>query len=301
MNKLTEKDRISLSGAPVWPTFVGVGAEKCATTWLAVCLGQHPQVFMSAPKEIRYFNRCAYKGDDWYLKHFRKAAGHQAVGEFTASYLMDVSPSVIADLLGPVRLIVCLRNPVSRFVSQYRVEVRRGLLPKEDFQRLTLEKLPAAVSRCPNLIQGGMYYSPLRDYLEVFGREQVHIILKEDMDAAPLRVVQECYRFLGVSTDFAPPALFSQIHRSYIHRSEALQRLRILVARAARRYASWSINTRPRAVLSRLYRRLNEDDKDVALDSAVREYLQSYFAADVICLEGLIGRELPGWKDEADC
>ena len=299
MKELTEKDLTSISGAPVWPTFVGVGAEKCATTWLAVCLGQHPQVFMSAPKEIRYFNRYAYKGNDWYLKHFRKAAGYQSVGEFTARYLTEVSPAVIADLLGSVQIIVCLRNPVSRFVSHYRQEVRQGLLPKSNFQRLTVANLPAAVSLCPNLLQGGMYYSPLRDYLEVFGPERVHIIVKDDMDAAPLRVVQECYRFLGVSPDFAPPAGFSQIHQSYIHRNAALQSFWLFLARAARRYAPWSINTQARPILSRLYRRLNADDSDVVLDSDVPECLQNYFAEDVAQLERLIGRELSAWKVDA--
>lgn len=297
---MPETDSPALSSPPPQPTFIGVGAEKCATTWLAVCLGQHPDIFMSAPKEIRYFNRYSHKGDDWYLKHFQKAVGHKAIGEFTASYLVDVPPAALLELLGPVQIIVCLRNPVSRFISQYRVEVRRGLLPKRDFQRLTLENLPAAVSRCSNLLEGGMYYAPLRDYLAAFGRGQAQIIVKDDIDAAPLQVVQECYGFLGVDRDFTPPAVFSQIHQSYIHKREALQRLRLLLARAARKYAPWSINTRYRATLSRLYRRVNEDDQDIVLAAGVREFLQDYYAEEVLRLEQLIDRELPGWKVAAD-
>jgi hypothetical protein len=35
--------------------FVGVGAAKAGTTWLAHCLGEHPQVCASDPKELNCF------------------------------------------------------------------------------------------------------------------------------------------------------------------------------------------------------------------------------------------------------
>ena len=36
-------------------TFIGIGAQRAGTTWLYECLNQHPQVFMSAEKELGYF------------------------------------------------------------------------------------------------------------------------------------------------------------------------------------------------------------------------------------------------------
>ena len=33
------------------PTFIVIGAQKCATRWLRINLGQHPQIF-TAPSEL---------------------------------------------------------------------------------------------------------------------------------------------------------------------------------------------------------------------------------------------------------
>ena len=34
------------------PNFLGVGGVKCGSTWLAECLRDHPQFFLSSPKEL---------------------------------------------------------------------------------------------------------------------------------------------------------------------------------------------------------------------------------------------------------
>lgn len=71
------------------PTFIGIGAMKCATTWVSECLRYHPEVFMSSPKEIHYFSYNYNKNLDWYLEHFKKAKGYKVRGEFSVSYLPD--------------------------------------------------------------------------------------------------------------------------------------------------------------------------------------------------------------------
>ena len=35
----------------ILPNFIGIGAPKSGTTWLAKCLGEHPDVFMAPVKE----------------------------------------------------------------------------------------------------------------------------------------------------------------------------------------------------------------------------------------------------------
>ena len=36
--------------------FIGIGAPKSGTTWLADCLRRHPQIFVPEQKELMYFN-----------------------------------------------------------------------------------------------------------------------------------------------------------------------------------------------------------------------------------------------------
>ncbi len=36
--------------------FIGIGATKSGTTWIAQCLKEHPQICGSSIKEINFFN-----------------------------------------------------------------------------------------------------------------------------------------------------------------------------------------------------------------------------------------------------
>lgn len=50
-----------------YPTFIGIGAMKCATTWISECLRCHPEIFMNCPTEIHLFSNHYDKGFDWYI------------------------------------------------------------------------------------------------------------------------------------------------------------------------------------------------------------------------------------------
>jgi len=39
------------------PNFIGIGAQKCATTWLYDLLDLHPSVGLSPLKEIHFFSQ----------------------------------------------------------------------------------------------------------------------------------------------------------------------------------------------------------------------------------------------------
>ena len=40
-------------------TFIGIGAHKSGTTWLANCLREHPEICFANKKEVLYFNKLA--------------------------------------------------------------------------------------------------------------------------------------------------------------------------------------------------------------------------------------------------
>ena len=54
------------------PNLIGIGAQKCATTWFSECLRSHPDIFVSSPKEIKYFLYHENKGLNWYGSFFEK-------------------------------------------------------------------------------------------------------------------------------------------------------------------------------------------------------------------------------------
>ena len=79
----------------ILPTFMVVGTQKAATTWLYECLNEHPEVFVPETKELHYFCRAEdcrlsnrHRGDAWYERQFSSAKGMPAVGELTTDYML---------------------------------------------------------------------------------------------------------------------------------------------------------------------------------------------------------------------
>ena len=67
------------------PTFIVIGAQKCATRWLRINLGQHPQIF-TAGSELHFWNngnRVKNLGTDWYRDQFEGWSGEPIIGEAT--------------------------------------------------------------------------------------------------------------------------------------------------------------------------------------------------------------------------
>src|SRR3954462_533097 len=70
------------------PDFLIISPPKTGSTWLADNLRRHPQVFVPAIKEVKYFSSF-FKGLGlgWYLDHFAGAAG-RVKGEASPSYAL---------------------------------------------------------------------------------------------------------------------------------------------------------------------------------------------------------------------
>jgi hypothetical protein len=72
------------------PDFVGVGVQKCGTTWVAARLREHPDVFFDE-KEISFFTNHFYRGYDWYHGLFTGRDGKVA-GEWSPNYFISPRP-----------------------------------------------------------------------------------------------------------------------------------------------------------------------------------------------------------------
>ena len=63
------------------PNFIGIGAQKCATTWVYRVLEDHPAALLSDPKELHFFSSNFDRGYQWYERHFPETSSAKAVGE----------------------------------------------------------------------------------------------------------------------------------------------------------------------------------------------------------------------------
>ena len=117
------------------PTFIGIGVMKCGTTSLYDFLKGHPDVFLSTEKEIHYWDKAKREPLAAYAKAFAGSDGYKAIGEITPSYIAQRGAlAAIATALPDAKVVVLLRDPVSRAVSQLKhiARSRSPKLPGED-------------------------------------------------------------------------------------------------------------------------------------------------------------------------
>jgi hypothetical protein len=193
---------------PSWetgpPDFVGVGAQRCGTTWWYAALEAQPQVqrVPASPKERNYFARFweePFTPDavTRYHRLFPRAPG-KIVGEWTPDYMFYFwTPALLRRCAPEARLLVLLRDPIERYRSAVTSdEARRGKieLPAESFER-------------------GLYHAQLMRLLGHFDRDRVLVLQYERCRDHPERELERTNRFLGLAdTGFRPDALSRTIN-----------------------------------------------------------------------------------------
>lgn len=206
------------------PNFLYVGPDKAGSSWLHETLSDHPDVFLTPAKDLYFFDRYYDRGLGWYADQFRGAQGEEVVGEVCQDYLFDPQAARrIARDLGPVRVMVSLRDPVERAWSSYLYMRKHGEGP---------DTFGAALGQRPELLEHGRYATGLGRFLEVLPREHVHVALFDDLVADPQAYLDAVTDFLGVD-----PMPMSEQQREA--RLPAAAARSVAVASLARRGADW--------------------------------------------------------------
>ena len=193
------------------PNFVIIGAQKSATRWLRLNLGQHPEIF-TVGGEPSFFNTDLYgKGLDAYREIFADWGGEEFVGESTPGYMQwSGGPAHIAKRidgsLPEVKLFSMLRNPVDRTYSAFIHHISKGRLdPGTDLMEY-LAATPPDKDRL-QLIAGSRYATNLEPFAKRFG-ERLLVQLQDAVRESPVSVYKNALRHLGASdTEFAPKQL----------------------------------------------------------------------------------------------
>lgn len=197
--------------------FIGIGAQKCATSWLHDILAGHNEVATSDPKELNYFNANYERGDHWYEQHFDVVATSKIAGEFSPNYFMSGDAVERAYRYNPdMRLLVLLRDPVDRMFSNHLHEIRKKHIP-EDLS------FADAMERNPAYSMQSHYKLCISRWLDVFPREQLLVLFAEDISTQPKTAFEKLALHLGISSDVDDQALGKRSHESVSVKSEALR------------------------------------------------------------------------------
>jgi hypothetical protein len=231
------------------PDFFIVGQAKSGTTALYEMVRGHPAIFMPGLKEPEFLAsdmRRRFKppmsGElpatlEEYLTLFAGAREDQLAGEATALYLSShTAASAIAQLNPRARIIVIFREPASFLRSLHLQHLQNHNEDQRDLRRaLALEttrrdglNIPRRSCR-PQILQYSdhvRYTEQLTRYHEAFPREQVLVLIYDDLRRDNAATVRKIFRFLEVddSVRVAPVnanptvALRSQALDEAVHR-----------------------------------------------------------------------------------
>ena len=199
-------DAVDPRHASCRPDFLVISAPKTGSTWLAVNLGRHPDIFVSEPKELKYFDAyCQWFGLNWYFDQFWKGQ-QQIKGEASPTYTLLPVPAIRAlrALLPDLKLIYLMRDPVARAWSHARHSCRfreaNFAAYQGDLGSVTDEQWRDNFTHDWTLANGD-YLGHLRRWLTVFPRQQVHIGFYESIVREPEVLMRQLFGFLGVNPD----------------------------------------------------------------------------------------------------
>jgi hypothetical protein len=227
------------------PDFLIAGAMRSGTTALASALAEHPQVFMTKPKEPNFFAvPCGAldftgPGDQGFARHnisdwesyqeLFPSDGVRVRGEASAAYL--ALPGVAAEIhkrCPDIKVIVILRDPVERAFSAWQYLRGIGRENVRDFRAAMLAEEQRRVRGYGPIwwyARASRYQLGLEEYLAMFPASRVHTLTTEELRRDPQVAMSRVHQFLGVDgTQFRASALGREVNHSGVPRMEVLTR-----------------------------------------------------------------------------
>lgn len=266
------------------PHFVIIGAVKGATTWIAHQLRCHPNLWL--PKtEPHYFSSEYARGGDWYASLFDQAPPDRMLGEKSADYLAHPDAADrLFHTLPAARLIVQLRDPVQRAYSDYCMLYRRGTVGSDPRKYLQGQR-----GIHQRFLTSGLYAQHLSRFLKLFSREQLHVLLYEDIAHSAERVVTEICDHVGVPVHIAPDELDGR------HNDSSAPLLPLTLRHLLRPMRPMLDPLRSNPIFAQVRASLASPVRYPPLEGELRMMLRAYYRDDVLRLQDILQRDLGTW------
>jgi hypothetical protein len=284
------------------PNFFIIGMPKCGTTALSEYLRAHPNVFIPASKELRYFLPENFKfirenTFKHYLENFKGVKEyHLAIGEATPSYCMHMSAiKKILQYCPEAKFIIMLRNPVERFFSLYK-QLRFYGVEKSSTPRAVLERMQSLTVKEPHdnqYLKLRLSSSYMEELLKLINKKRLHVILFDEFKHQAKITYEQVLNFLQVP--IISKQTFPRINQSIVIGQSTIQKFITLLHRL-----HWFLKKHIRLnsvfclfIIRRIKKfcaRLSVDEKTDLSDPLIFE-LSDYFKEDVYKLANLLNNK----------
>ncbi|MDH3732459.1 MAG: sulfotransferase [Gemmatimonadota bacterium] len=190
------------------PGFLGIGAMRSGTTWLATQLRAHPQIQIER-KEIHFFDRkLGERGASGsvrdlvnrlrYAHRVRERPPRRRLrGEITPAYatLDDDTVRRVGEWMPDTKIIYLMRDPVERTWSQVRNDFPIWI--GREVEDLTRDEL-IEFFESDSVVARSDYAGCIERWRGVFGEDRVFVGFYDDIRGRPAGLLGDLFRFLEV-------------------------------------------------------------------------------------------------------
>lgn len=175
--------------------FLGIGAQKCGTSWLYKHLSRHPGISFPAGKEVHFWDAARSMGVTHYRSWLDVGDG-KVHGDITPAYgILDLEVIGECHAAFPaLKLLFVIRNPMERAWSAACMGLERA--------EMNLEEASDAWFidhfRSSGSLARGDYEGCLRNWRAVYGVKAVLVLRFEDIIDRPSWLLNECCHHIGV-------------------------------------------------------------------------------------------------------
>lgn len=290
--------------------FIGVGAVKSGSSWMASLLDQHPEVSISSRKEVNYFNSYNFNGTPNHsscfgLSYYKKfwPITNKIKGEVSPQYLFDKqAPSSIKKTFPDAHILIMLRNPKEVVYSHFLYE---KLFNRSIDSKLSLKK---AIQVNSYLLETASFPSQVERYFKTFGEDKVHVYIMEEALNSPTIFSRKLYSDIDlVDINFKPS--YHSVNQSKKVRSNLIYFVISIPSLIKKIIETFSGNLlidkicQTKFYINLVKYRDSILDKNVSLfkkpKMSIEEdnWLGLYFKKDIEALEVLLGKDLSKWKE----
>jgi hypothetical protein len=232
------------------------------------------------------------KNEQDYLSLFHDIKNETVIGEASTNYLWDPkTPNLIFSKVPDAKIIVILRDPVERAYSHYLMHYHDQVVKQsfyEIIKKIINDEVPPIVSE---ILNGSLYFEQIKRYYDVFGRNNIKIIIFEEFIINTKQIMEEILSFLNLKNSLNN--FFPEVHNPYgIIKSRAANKIR----------QSKIVHSLAKIIFSKSQREfLNEKliftkKTKPLIDEDSRSKLIEYYYQDVQLLEAFLQRKLP-WQN----
>lgn len=207
-----------------YPNLFIIGAAKAGTTSLFNYLNYSENIFTCPIKEPHFFSeiaeneyvkekpkqgQIAHSGnitdEETYLSLFDSSNDYKYKLEASTSYFFDIGAAQKIYSKEPnSKIIVILRNRIQRAFSHYLMDVKDGNQNLNFYNALiddySLKNKGWSISHL--YVELGFYAEALKKYIEIFGKENVHVIFFSEFNKDLSNTLKKICLFLNIDNNF---------------------------------------------------------------------------------------------------